>query len=513
MTSSHPAALETIGLTMRFGRFIALEDVSIKIGAGSFHALLGENGAGKSTLVKCMMGFNKPVAGQLLIDGREQVIADPRQAHALGLGMVYQHFTLAPSLTGAENLLIASQQVPARINWRQVNEQIERFMATMPFTVQLHQPVRSLSAGEKQKLEILKQLFLGCRLLILDEPTSVLTPVEADEVLGMIRQMTTAGDLTVLMITHKFREVTAFADTVSILRRGRLAGTADAASLDQQEMGRMMIGPGHVTTAPTFNASPTSGASAVLCARGINAPDRSGYGSISIDSLGVAAGEVVGIAGVSGNGQGELMEMLSGQRALTDGEILVEGQPFDASREQMVSRKVRFLPEEPMLNACAPNMSVVENLSFRRFDRNADDSRRFWLNRSAMREQAGELIRRFQIRMASPDSPIRTLSGGNIQRTVLARELSGEVNLLIISNPCFGLDYGAVSEIRARIIAARNQGAAVLLISEDLDEILELADRILVMTEGRITYQATRDRADVHAIGQHMAGHGSEALA
>ncbi|MGH1359011.1 MAG: ABC transporter ATP-binding protein [Burkholderiaceae bacterium] len=513
MKSLAPISLETIGVTMRFGSFTALDDVSVKVEAGTFHALLGENGAGKSTLVKCMMGFNKPETGQLLIDGREQIIADPRQAHALGLGMVYQHFTLAPSLTGAENLLVASQIIPGRINWRQVNESIHAFMSTMPFQVQLNRPVRTLSAGEKQKLEILKQLYLGRRLLILDEPTSVLTPAEADDVLGMIRQMTSAGSLTVLMITHKFREVTAFADTVSILRRGRLAGTAPSRSLSHREMGQMMVGASNDAETPAAVELTPATRTRMLSINGIKAQDKAGLRQISIDSLDVASGEIVGIAGVSGNGQSELLEMLSGQRPLLQGNIEVGGEPFSASREQMISRKIRFLPEEPMSNACAPNMSVIENLSFRRFDRNQDGTLRFWLNRSELREQALQLIRRFQVKTASPDSPIRTLSGGNVQRTVLARELSGEVALLIIANPCFGLDFGAVREIRARIMAARNAGTAILLISEDLDEILELSDRIMVMTEGRITYQTPRADADINAIGQHMAGHQHELAA
>ncbi|MET0575998.1 MAG: ATP-binding cassette domain-containing protein, partial [Mesorhizobium sp.] len=232
ITGNKAVGVETIGMTMRFGAFTALGDVSIKVPAGSFHALLGENGAGKSTLVKCMMGFYHPTAGNMLVDGREVAIASPRDASALGLGMVYQHFTLVPSLTGAENLVISREKVPGVIDWRKERGDLAVFMDRMPFKLPLDVKVAELAAGEKQKLEIIKQLYLGRSFLVLDEPTSVLTPGEAQEVLGLVRDMTKAGDLTVLMISHKFHEVTAFADDVSVLRKGRLTGTGRVVDLD-----------------------------------------------------------------------------------------------------------------------------------------------------------------------------------------------------------------------------------------------------------------------------------------
>ncbi|TIW93051.1 MAG: ATP-binding cassette domain-containing protein, partial [Mesorhizobium sp.] len=219
-TPTQAVGVETIGMTMRFGAFTALDDVSVKVPAGSFHALLGENGAGKSTLVKCMMGFYHPTSGDILVDGHEVAIASPRDASALGLGMVYQHFTLVPSLTGAENLVISREKVPGIIDWRRERADLAQFMQRMPFKLPLHVKVAELAAGEKQKLEIIKQLYLGRNFLVLDEPTSVLTPGEAQEVLGLVRDMTRAGGLTVLMISHKFHEVTAFADDITVLRKG-----------------------------------------------------------------------------------------------------------------------------------------------------------------------------------------------------------------------------------------------------------------------------------------------------
>tara|TARA_R110002020_G_scaffold6361_12_gene26898 strand:+ start:3454 stop:4422 length:969 start_codon:yes stop_codon:yes gene_type:complete len=255
MSGTRAIGVETLHMTKRFGDFTALDDVSIRITPGSFHALLGENGAGKSTLVKCMMGFYQPSSGQMLVDGREAEIRNPRDAHAAGLGMVYQHFTLVPSLTAAENLVIAREDAPAVIDWKKEREGLQAFLETMPFRVALDQPVNRLSAGEKQKLELLKQLYLGRHFLILDEPTSVLTPSEADELLGMVRDLTSAGALTCLMITHKFREVTSFADAVSVLRRGAHVGGGRVSELTHDAMAAMMIGDKTLTPASSSRCS------------------------------------------------------------------------------------------------------------------------------------------------------------------------------------------------------------------------------------------------------------------
>ncbi|MEI4487475.1 ABC transporter ATP-binding protein [Frigidibacter sp. MR17.14] len=495
--------LQTIAMTMRFGAMTALDAVSITVPAGSFHVLLGENGAGKSTLVKCIMGFYHATSGELIVDGREAKVTDPRDAHRLGLGMVYQHFTLVPALSVAENLVISRPDVPAVIDWAAERRDLAAFMDRMPFRVPLDAPVHRLAAGEKQKLEILKQLYLGRRFLILDEPTSVLTPDEADEVLGHVRGLCDAGEITVLMISHKFREVMAFADAVTVLRRGRHVGGGQVADLTPADMAAMMMGEAK-PLAPAARLA-TEGAP-VLELDGLRARDRSGYGEIAIDGLSVRGGEVVGIAGISGNGQMELMEILTGQRPAT-GTMKVHGQPYAATRAESRRHRVRTLPEEPLFNACAPAMTVAENMAFRSFDAEDTERPRFWLSRRAMRARAERLTADYKVRLPSIDAPIRALSGGNVQRAVLGRELDGAVDLLIISNPCFGLDFTAVAEIRARIMAARNRGAAVLLMSEDLDEILELADRVVVMSEGRLVYHCAAAEADIATIGHHMGGH------
>jgi len=498
--------VETQGMTMRFGSFTALDNVSIKVAPGSFHALLGENGAGKSTLVKCMLGFYHPTAGTIQVDGREVEIASPRDAAALSLGMVYQHFTLVPSLTGAENLVISRQQVPGVIDWGKESRDLAAFMERMPFKLPLDVPTGQLAAGQKQKLEILKQLYLGRHFLVLDEPTSVLTPGEAQEVLGLVRGMTEAGDITVLMISHKFHEVMAFADEVSVLRKGKFVGTGKTSVLTPKDMAEMMIG--EATLATLDNRTEVKpDARPILSVRGLSAPDRSGLKEIHIADLKVRAGEIVGIAGISGNGQKEFLEVLAGQRPRTEGEIMVEGEAYDASRHKAREHHVRFIPEEPLQNACAPKMTVAENMAFRTFDVSAKGSDAHWINSRRMRDFAGGLVAAFKVKTASLASPISSLSGGNVQRAVLARELTGEVDLLIVSNPCFGLDFSAVAEIRARIMKARNAGAAVLLLSEDLDELFELSDRILVMSGGQLVYETPIATADIAVIGAHMAGH------
>ncbi|TPN05835.1 ABC transporter ATP-binding protein [Mesorhizobium sp. B2-3-3] len=498
--------VETIGMTMRFGGFTALDTVSIKVPAGSFHALLGENGAGKSTLVKCMMGFYHPTAGDILVEGREVSVTSPRDASAFGLGMVYQHFTLVPSLTGAENLVISREKVPGIINWRQERADLADFMQRMPFKLPLDVKVAELAAGEKQKLEIVKQLYLGRNFLVLDEPTSVLTPGEAQEVLGLVRGMTKAGDLTVLMISHKFHEVTAFADDVSVLRKGKLTGTGRVADLDHKAMAGMMIGDQPITALDS-RALTKPDADLVLKVTSLKAPDRTGLKSIRIDDLGVRSGEIVGIAGISGNGQKEFLEVLAGQRARDGGAVLVKGSPYASSRTEARTLNVRLIPEEPLKNACAPRMTVAENIAFRTFDIDGNGKPVNWINTSGIKSFAASLVEQFKVKTASLASPISSLSGGNVQRAVLARELTGEVDLLIVSNPCFGLDFSAVAEIRARIMRARNSGAAVLLMSEDLDELLELSDRIFVMSDGALVYETPIAQASVQTIGEHMARH------
>ncbi len=419
--------------------------------------------------------------------------------------MVYQRFTLVPSMTVAENLLLAKARFSAIIDWRRERQGMLEFLEAMPFEVDLDAPVRLLSAGEKQKVEIVKQLFLKVRILILDEPTSVLTPDEASEILGMLKNMTEAGDLSVLLITHKLRELFAFADQVTVLRGGRVTGEGLVKDHDPASLTELMVGVHDMAGAPDRTGDEAGEIRLEL--KDLAALNDRGHTAIDGVSLEVRAGEILGIAGVSGNGQKELVEVLSGQRSPTRGSIVVHGEAYKPTRAQMRRHKVFCLPEEPLQNAAVGRMSVAQNLALRQFDLPPFVRAKWFVNEGAMREEARRLVEEYTIRTRSVDAAAETLSGGNVQRMVLARELSHDVQVLVAANPCFGLDVKAISEIRAKIVDTKNKGAAVLLISEDLDEIFELADRILVMFQGGIAFETLIAGANRSVVGRHMAGH------
>jgi simple sugar transport system ATP-binding protein len=509
MTAHQPYAppkVDVAGVSKQFGDVQALDSVSVQFAPRRMHALLGENGAGKSTLVKCLMGYYHADAGRILVDGHEHAIRHPYDAHALGLGMVYQHFTLVPQMSVAENFVLGRDRLPAILDWTAEHAALREFMACMPFQFDPRRLVATLAAGEKQKLEILKQLYLGRRFLVLDEPTSVLTPGEADEVLGEMRRLTEAGQLTVVLITHKLREVMEFAQDVTILRAGKVVAQTDVTNASEERLAAMMFGQSHVGAKPEVpSTSAPSLSNNYLEIEDLQALGDRGTLAVAGASLVVRSGEIVGIAGVSGNGQKELVEVLAGQREVYGGTLRIAGRAFTGTRRQLEECGVSLLTEEPLANAAVRTMSVMENLALRQFDQPPLARAGFVLDRRAMRPFAENLILRYGIRTASPFARVDTLSGGNIQRTVLARELSRDVRLLIMQNPCFGLDAAAVAEIQGQIMRARNGGTAILLISEDLDEILELSDRVLVMAAGRISYATDATSADRYEIGRHMA--------
>jgi len=502
-----PPDLELAGITKRFGSFTACDNVSLKLPPGTFHALLGENGAGKSTLVKCIMGFHQADQGDIVIDGQVRSIASPYDAYRYGIGMVYQHFTLVPSMTVAENLVLSRPDLGRVIDWRAEMDVLDAFMATAPFKVDLRTPAAQLAAGEKQKVEILKQLYLKSRLLILDEPTSVLTPNEADEVLGLLKEMVKAKRLSVLHITHKFREVQAFSDEITVLRRGKFAGAGRVADLSADAMSTMMLGEQRSFEA-VEKTGQDGGQAAVVEVQGLRANKDNGLEAVAGVSLSVFPGEIVGIAGVSGNGQRELVEVLAGQRPLSGGEMRVRGEIYGATRAEIAKHHIYVLPEEPLRNACVPRMSVAGNMALRNFDRSPMAVGGWFVNRAAILRSAVDLIHRYSVKTRSPETPIGDLSGGNVQRAVLARELGpGHARVLIAANPCFGLDFAAVDTIHSQIVEARNRGVGVLLVSEDLDELLKLADRILVIAGGAFVHETTPQTADIKVIGKYMAGH------
>lgn len=500
-----PPVVEMRGIRKRFGAIQALDGVDLRAEPGEFHALIGENGAGKSTLAKCIMGINGIDEGEMLVDDAVWRARDPRQARRSGIGMVFQHFTLVPSMTVAENLTLPRPGLPAVIRWNEEMDRLRTFLDGAPFSMDLNARVSELSAGQKQKVEILKELYLGTRFLMLDEPTSVLTPAEADEVLGRLHAMVARGTLSVLLITHKFREVMNYADRVTVLRKGRGVGTRRVAESTPGQLAGMMMG--EARGSESVERAAGEAGPVVFTVNHLRARGDKGVDVLHDLSLEVRAGEILGIAGVSGNGQRELVETLAGQRPFHAGHVTVKGEPYYPTRETMRRLGVFILPEEPLRNAAVPGMSVAENMALRDFD-GPPCSHGGLLNFAEIRRVAMELIERFSVRPPSPELPIHMLSGGNVQRAILARELAGhEIRVLVAANPCFGLDFGAVEFIRNRLLEVRNRGAAVLLISEDLDELMELSDRIVVMSAGRVVHESARADADPVRIGRHMAGH------
>jgi ABC-type uncharacterized transport system ATPase subunit len=508
LRSEHPGsppALEVTSLSKTFGSLRALDRVSMALAPGTVHALLGENGAGKSTLVKCIMGYHRPDEGRIRLGGREVSPRNPREAQTLGIGMIYQHFTVVPNMTVCENLVLSRARLPMIFDWRREKEALLSFLTRMPFRIDLDALVRSLSAGERQKVEILKQIYVQSRIVILDEPTSVLTPAEADEVLTMLRDRARAGEVSIIIITHKFREVTQYADEVTVLRRGRVVGHHRTSDLTTSAMAEMMMGAPPAASA-TCTVSSTTG-DVRLQLVGLEVDDDAGNPALRGASLEVRAGEIVGIAAIAGNGQEELVDVLAGQRQKRAGRLLVAGEDFTPTRRALRARKVRCLPEEPLRSACVPTMSVAENMAFRTFDEPRYTILRWLVARKAIDAAARAMVADYRIRAPSIHAPIGQLSGGNVQRAVLARELAGEVDVLVAANPCMGLDFAAVAEVHARIRQARDRGGAVLLVSADLDEILALAGRILVMSEGRLVHETTADKTEPALLGKYMAAH------
>ena len=494
--------VELRAITKRFGNLVANDHVDLEVRRGEVHALLGENGAGKTTLMRILYGLTQPDAGEIRVDGEPVAIRSPRDAIRAGIGMVTQHFSLVGPMTVAENIVLGRTpglRLDLGAARRAVADTAKRFgLAVEPSAI-----VANLSVGEQQRVEILKALVRDCRVLILDEPTAVLVPQEVDALFETLRRLVTDG-LAVVFISHKLREVRAISDRVSVLRRGSLVGTTSGMQ-DEQELARMMVG------RPTFGvqrmgAPPASGAPA-LTLHDIRADGRTGLVALTEVTLEVRPGEIVGIAGVSGNGQTELVEVLSGMRRPTAGSVLVDGRNLaGAGPAEMVAAGIGRIPEDRQASLI-PDLSVAYNLVLERLD---DFRTRGRLDEARIREHAAELIERFAIR-AHPDDRVATLSGGNIQKVLLARVLSRNPKVLVVSQPTRGLDVGATEYVRSELLARRESGAGILLVSEDLDELLAIADRLLVMYEGRLVGEMAVADADPERLGLLMAGRGAAA--
>ncbi|WP_437286822.1 ABC transporter ATP-binding protein [Sorangium sp. So ce406] len=500
------AVLEARGITKRFGGVLANDRVDLDLREGEIHALLGENGAGKSTLMNVLYGLVRPDEGELRRSGRPVALRSPSDAIALGIGMVHQHFMLIPVFTVAENIVLGAE--PARrggvIDRRRASDEVRALSTRHGLGVDPDARVEDLPVGVQQRVEIIKALYRKAEILILDEPTAVLTPQEADDLFRVLRGLTAQG-VSVLFITHKLREVLAVADRVTVMRAGRVVGAAVPAETDERGLAATMVGR---EVALQVTKAPASPGAVVLEVERLGVAGRRGAGGDAVRevSFSVRAGEILGIAGVQGNGQTELVEAITGLSAARGGRVLLRGRDVTGALPRaLIERGVSHVPEDRQRHGLVLSYSIADNLALCTYHK-APFSSRGVLRDEAREENARRLVKSFDIRAPGPDTPVSALSGGNQQKVILARELSRPVELLVASQPTRGVDVGSIEHIHREIVAARDAGAAVLLVSAELDEVLSLSDRIAVMYRGGIV--ATRDAGAVSRteLGMLMAG-------
>ena len=492
-------------ITKRFPGVLANDSVDFEAREGEVHALLGENGAGKSTLASILTGLYRPDQGEIEIYGRKVEFHSPRDAMAAGVSMVHQHFRLAASLTVADNIVLGHRSAPwLRASRKTIESQVTELGRRYRMPVNPRARIWHLSVGEQQRVEILKSLYRGARILILDEPTSLLTPQEADDLFTTLRRMTAEGR-TIVFVSHKLEELMAVADRVTVLRGGRLIGTVVTKDTSPPQLARMMVGR-EVVFRPSKASRRIEGGEVVLELRGVSADGDLGIRAVNNVSLAIRAGEIVGIAGVSGNGQRELAEAISGARPRSAGEVITSGRSLrNGDPEDAIARGVAHVPEDRLGTGVSPSLSVADNLILKSHRRPPIATRGI-LRRDRIAANAKELMARFSVSAPGPDTPTRLLSGGNVQKVVLARELSSRPRVIVAANPTRGLDVGATESVRELLLKAAADGVGILLISEDLDEVLALADRIAVIYEGRIVGVVPREEADIQRIGLMMAG-------
>ncbi len=490
-------AIEMRSITKRFGAVLANDSVDFDLEQGEIHALLGENGAGKTTLMRILYGLYTADEGAIRVNGQLVDIHSPANALQAGIGMVTQHFTLVPTLTVAENVVLGHTS-GFRVSPKEIEKKVADSSKHYGIQVVPSALVRHLSVGERQRVEILKALYRNVKVLILDEPTAVLVPQEVEVLFDSLDQLRKSG-LSVIFISHKLNEVMAVCDRITVLRNGHVEGAVEKTATTKAELARMMVGRemiGVVRKQHKQQGQP------VLRVENVSALDKKGLAALKKISLEVHAGEVLGVAGVSGNGQPQLTQVLSGTLTPSDGKIWVDGEDLTGhSPSQMAHAGVARIPEDRHAGVIG-ELSVAENMALEHLDEFVEGGR---LNRARMQKHAEELIREFQIK-ASPTDRIRTLSGGNMQKVILARTLSRQPKVVVASQPTRGLDVGATEYVRNKLLQQRERGAAVLLLSEDLDEIMALSDRIAVIYEGEIVGVIPAEQADLENLGLMMCG-------
>jgi len=494
------------GVSKRFGALLANDAIDVELRRGEVVALLGENGAGKTTLMNILFGHYLADAGSVAVFGRPLPPGSPRAAIAAGVGMVHQHFALADNLSVLDNVLVGTERLwRPWADRRAGRRRLRELAAGFGLAVDPDAAVGELSVGERQRVEILKALYRDARILILDEPTAVLTPQETESLFATLGRLVALG-LSILFITHKLNEVMAVSSRVVVLRGGRKVADLATAGTDRAELAELMVG----RPLPEPVRAPLAPGETVLALDGVSVAGAHGRRLLDGASLTVRRHEIVGIAGVSGNGQAALAGLVAGTVHPADGRLVLFGTPVARARPaEMVARGVGRVPEDRHAVGLVADMTVAENLIAECY-RAAPFSRLGFLSRGAARRHAERIVAEFDVRCPSPDAPVRSLSGGNMQKLILGRVLSQDPGLILANQPTRGLDVGAVAYVHERLLAARAAGAGVLLISEDLDEILALADRIAVIHRGRLGTPQPREAVTIRGIGLMMAGHSSE---
>lgn len=495
-------AVEMRGITKRFPGVLANDLIDFVVMAGEIHALLGENGAGKSTLMNILSGLYRQDEGVILINGRKVELTSPRDAIRHGIGMVHQHFLLTQSQSVTENVFLGLREVGFMLDRQRMAVEVQRISKLYRLPVDPNAKIWQLSVGEQQRVEIIKVLFRGAEILILDEPTAVLTPQEAENLFVTLRSMAADGK-TIIFISHKLEEVLSIASRVTVLRNGKVVATQPTEGVTKTDLASMMVGRQVLFQ---LEKPLAQRGEARLQLENVSALDDKLLPALHSVSLTVHSGEIVGVAGVAGNGQRELAEVVCGLRPLTDGVIKVAGEPMERpSARQMIDAGVAYVPEDRNATGSAPNLSVAENLVLKNY-RTPEMGAGILLDVAEMRRSAASLVSTFNIVTPSIDTPARKLSGGNLQKVILAREISGQPQVLVAASPTRGLDIGATETVRKILLEERSQGAAILLISEDLDEIFAISDRIVVLYEGRIMGEFEAQEVDLTQIGLLMAG-------
>jgi simple sugar transport system ATP-binding protein len=501
-------ALEMRGITKRYPGVVANDGIDLEVRPGEIHALLGENGAGKTTLMNILYGLARPDEGQILLDGQPVEIAGPSDAIRRGINMVHQHFMLVPVLTVAENILLGEETMlgPVFIDRGEARRRIIELGRRFGFEIDPDVKVGSLSVGWQQRVEILKALYRDARILVLDEPTAVLTPQETAEIFAVLRRLAAEGH-SIVFISHKLYEVLEIADRITVIRRGRVVGQRVPGETNEDDLAELMVGREVQLTVDRGESrqGPTR-----LVVSGLRVKDDRGHEVVSGVDLEVRSGEILGVAGVAGNGQDQLVEAIVGLRKVAGGTITLDGRDITGRRPRDIGDAgVGYVPGDRQRFGLVLSFPVSDNLILNSYHREPF-SKGILRNEDAIEANARERIELFDVRTPSPDASAGTLSGGNQQKVVVAREFSRDLTLLILDQPTRGLDVGSIEFIHRRTIEKRDAGTAVLLVSAELDEVLELSDRVLVMYRGRIVAERDGRTADKNEIGLLMATGGDK---